>query len=59
MIFECDGVADDVRGAGRARVEFKDTPREEPWGWWAAFNDPDGNHYGLSQPGSSVERASG
>ena len=28
-------------------VEFKEQPRKEPWGWWAAIKDADGNIIGL------------
>jgi lactoylglutathione lyase len=51
VIFECADVEATYRELTERGVEFKDTPRKEPWGWWAAFNDPDGNHYGLTQPG--------
>lgn len=38
----------DLRDRG---VEFVDEPRQEFWGWWASFKDPDGNTYGLGQSG--------
>ncbi len=30
-------------------VEFDDPPRKEPYGWWAAIRDADGNVIGLHQ----------
>ncbi len=51
VIFHCDDIHatyEDLAGKG---VEFPDAPREEFWGWWATFKDPDGNTYGLGQRG--------
>ena len=52
VLFECDDVQGTYEELSARGVEFEDTPRQEPWGWWAAFTDVDGNHYGLSQRGS-------
>jgi hypothetical protein len=37
-------------GPGAAR-ELAEEPSQQFWGWWATFNDPDGNPYGLGQRG--------
>ncbi len=28
-------------------MEFTAPPKQEPWGMWAQFKDPDGNEFGL------------
>lgn len=46
----CDDVfatAEELRARG---VELVAEPREEPWGQWAEFKDPDGNVFGLVKP---------
>ena len=50
VLFECDDVQRTFQELSARGVEFHDEPRKEFWGWWAAFKDPDGNRYGLSQP---------
>jgi catechol 2,3-dioxygenase-like lactoylglutathione lyase family enzyme len=50
VIFTCDDVRTTYEELSARGVEFPDEPRLEFWGWWAVFNDPDGNSYGLSQP---------
>jgi predicted enzyme related to lactoylglutathione lyase len=50
-IFHCDDIQktyEELTGKG---VEFVDIPKEEFWGWWATFKDPDGNVYGLGLKG--------
>lgn len=50
VIFDCDDIQatyDELSGRG---VKFPTTPELAPWGkWWATFEDPDGNEYGLGQ----------
>jgi lactoylglutathione lyase len=45
--------SDDVRGTYEALnargVHFTTPPEEQPWGWWAVFEDQDGNSFGLSE----------
>jgi catechol 2,3-dioxygenase-like lactoylglutathione lyase family enzyme len=51
ILFECDDIRrthEELVGRG---VVFTEEPREEFWGWWAVFTDPDGNSYGLGQRG--------
>jgi lactoylglutathione lyase len=49
MMFDCDDVQRTYEELSAKGVEFVDEPREEFWGWWASFRDPDGNTYGLGQ----------
>lgn len=49
IIFTCDNIRQTYEELCGRGVEFSDAPRQEPWGWWAVFKDPDGNSYGLSQ----------
>ncbi|MGH7383487.1 MAG: VOC family protein [Candidatus Methylomirabilales bacterium] len=49
VIFACDDVRGTYEELHARGVEFPDEPREEFWGWWAMFRDPDGNTYGLGQ----------
>ena len=30
-------------------VEFPSPPTRQPWGWWAMFEDPEGNRFALQQ----------
>ncbi len=47
VLFECDDVQQTYQELTAKGVEFPDPPRQEFWGWWAMFKDPDGNLYGL------------
>jgi lactoylglutathione lyase len=47
VLFNCDDMNATFRELASRGVEFVDSPREESWGWWASFKDPDGNTYGL------------
>lgn len=49
VLFRCDDVRRTHEELSARGVAFPDEPREEFWGWWAMFQDPDGNTYGLSQ----------
>ena len=51
VLFECDDVQQTYQELTAKGVEFPDAPRQEFWGWWAMFRDPDGNTYGLGQRG--------
>lgn len=48
VLFEADDIHalyDDLTAKG---VRFAGPPEKAPWGrWWAQFEDPDGNTYGL------------
>ena len=47
--FQCDDIHAAASALKSRGVEFTQDPTEIPPGWWAAFDDPDGNHFGLSQ----------
>lgn len=49
VLFECDDVQQTYQELTAKGVEFPEPPRQEFWGWWATFSDPDGNTYGLGQ----------
>lgn len=51
VMFECDDVWRTYEELSARGVAFPDEPRKEFWGWWAVFQDPDGNIYGLRQRG--------
>lgn len=50
-LFDCADVVKTHTELSERGVEFVDEPRQEFWGWWASFKDPDGNTYGLGQRG--------
>lgn len=49
VMFTCDDIKQTHTELSERGVEFTEAPREEFWGWWAMFKDPDGNTYGLGQ----------
>ena len=51
VLFSCDDILATHRELVDRGVEFPEEPRQEFWGWWAVFKDPDGNTYGLGQRG--------
>ncbi len=51
ILFECDDIHETYEELSARGVDFPDAPREEFWGWWAAFEDPDGNTYGIGPSG--------
>lgn len=51
VLFTCDNVEKTYEELSAKGVVFVDKPRREFWGWWASFQDPDGNTYGLGQRG--------
>jgi catechol 2,3-dioxygenase-like lactoylglutathione lyase family enzyme len=51
VLFTCDDINATYEELSAKGVEFVDTPRQEFWGWWASFKDPDGNTYGVGQRG--------
>ena len=46
--FACDNVEQTWRELSARGVEFIKPPKKEPWGTFAIFQDPDGNHFVLS-----------
>lgn len=51
VIFNCDDILQTYAELTAKGVEFAAPPKQEFWGWWAEFKDPDGNSYGLGQRG--------
>lgn len=47
FIFNVDDMEKTHSELSRRGVAFADNPRREPWGWWAAIKDPDGNVIGM------------
>ena len=48
VLFHCDDMQATYEDLSARGVVFTTTPEVAPWGrWWAAFEDPDGNTYGL------------
>ncbi len=48
-MFLCDDIHATFAAIQARSVEFTQEPMEIPSGWWASFEDPDGNQLGLSQ----------
>ena len=48
-VLACADVAETHRELTAAGVVFTEDPTEQPWGWWAQFQDPDANTFGLVQ----------
>jgi predicted enzyme related to lactoylglutathione lyase len=49
FIFAVDDIQATYNDLSARGVEFADKPAQQPWGWWAAIKDPDGNIIGLHQ----------
>ncbi|MDH3295719.1 MAG: VOC family protein [Acidimicrobiia bacterium] len=49
LVFLCDDVEATAEELKHRGVTFSQEPTLIPSGWWARFEDPDGNQYGLSQ----------
>ena len=52
VIFRCDDIHQTFEDLSSKGVAFPERPRKEFWGWWAVFEDPDGNTYGLGPEGT-------
>jgi catechol 2,3-dioxygenase-like lactoylglutathione lyase family enzyme len=48
--FAADSVEKTFRELSGRGVEFTTEPTKEPWGTFAVFRDPDGNHFLLGTP---------
>jgi len=46
--FACDNVEKTYKELSALGVEFVNEPKQEPWGTFAVFKDPDGNQFVLS-----------
>jgi catechol 2,3-dioxygenase-like lactoylglutathione lyase family enzyme len=51
LIFECDDVQKTYEDLSSKGVEFPTKPEKQFWGWWAMFQDNEGNSYGLGEQG--------
>ncbi len=49
LVFLCEDIQDTARELKDCGVNFTKEPTLIPSGWWAQFEDPDGNRFGLSQ----------
>ena len=49
LVFLCDDIHATAAGMKDRGVAFIQEPMQIPSGWWAQFQDPDGNSFGLSQ----------
>jgi catechol 2,3-dioxygenase-like lactoylglutathione lyase family enzyme len=48
LIFHCDDMEKTYEELSAKGVRFSTKPEKASWGqWWAVFEDPDGNRYGL------------
>jgi predicted enzyme related to lactoylglutathione lyase len=51
LVLLCEDIQATVAELKTRGVEFAQEPMMLPSGWWASFQDPDGNQLGLSQRG--------
>jgi lactoylglutathione lyase len=51
ILFRCDDVEATCKELTAKGVKFPTPAKEEPWGWWAVFEDQDGNSFGIAQGG--------
>ena len=49
FIFTVDSVTGTYEELSARGVEFGDKPVQQPWGWWATIQDPDGNTIGIHE----------
>ena len=49
VLFDCDDIQQTYAALLAKGVVFPEAPVQQFWGWWAVFQDPDGNTYGLGQ----------
>ena len=49
ILFSCDDVQRTYQELSARGVRFPTPPEQQPWGWWAVFEDQDGNSFGLNQ----------
>ncbi len=49
MVLETDDIVGTFATLKSNGVPILDEPSQQPWGWWGAFADQDGNSYGVHQ----------
>lgn len=47
IVLEVDDIAATFAQLKANGVPIVDEPKQQPWGWWGAFADQDGNIYGV------------
>lgn len=52
VMFETEDVQAAYAALRDRGVSFPQPPTEQPWGWWAMFEDPEGNRYALGARGA-------
>jgi predicted enzyme related to lactoylglutathione lyase len=49
VFFNCADIKATYRELSRRGIQFPTPPRQEHFGWWSLFEDPDGTRYALGQ----------
>ena len=49
MVLEVDDIEATFAQLKAKGVPIREEPQKQPWGWWGAFADQDGNTYGVHQ----------
>lgn len=49
VMFDCDDIEETYRWMSANGVKFPQPPVQQPFGWWALFEDDQGERYALSQ----------
>lgn len=49
VMFDCDDIQETYSVMSAKGVRFPQPPVEQPFGWWALFEDEQGERYALSQ----------
>jgi predicted enzyme related to lactoylglutathione lyase len=49
ILFACSDVQKTYEELKAKGVNFTTPAEQQPWGWWAVFEDQDGNSFGLTQ----------
>ena len=49
MVLEVEDIVGTFAQLKADGVPIVEEPKQQPWGWWGAFADQDGNIYGVHQ----------
>jgi predicted enzyme related to lactoylglutathione lyase len=49
VFFNCADIKATYRELSQRGIQFPTPPRQEHFGWWSLFEDPDGTRYALGQ----------